>query len=239
MSRQFGIIVLVVGFAMGFAVATLLFSQGADDSGLQSRGQVASVEKRIQASEKHIQEYDPNVFSMPQTPTANNAVEDTGSPVSLLKSEEKVQVSHQVADPEAIRYIWGDLIDELGLDTKKSNELMRLYATTTGADRPARLREELGEAGYQAYLDYLPTLPLRSEIVPFKAELAKRNISLDRETEKMLLQIIREEQPPGQAADGNDSQSQEQIRQRIYHRASGIFSGEALSLFKAWGGKRL
>lgn len=239
MSRQFGIIVLVVGFAMGFATATLLFRQGADDSGPRQKGHTAFVEKHIQESEKHVQEYESNVFSIPRTPTANNALEDTGAPVSQVKSEEGVQAPNQAQDKEAIRYVWGGLIDELGLDTKKANELMRLYGTTKAADRPARLREELGEAGYQAYLDYLPTLPLRNEIVPFKAELAKRNIPLDRETEKMLLQIIREERPPGQPDDANDSRSQEQIRQRIYQRSSGIFSGEALSLFKAWGEEKL
>lgn len=235
MSRKYGIIVLVVGFAIGFATAALLFRQGADDFGSQRKGPAAFMGKRIQESEKYSQEYEPNVFSIPRTPTANNALENTGSPVSRVKSEE---APNQARDKEAIRYVWGDLIDELGLDTKKANELMRLCATTKGTDRAAKLREELGEAGYQAYLDYLPTLPLRSEIVPLKAELAKRNIPLDRETEKTLLQIIREERPPGQS-DGNDSQSQEQVRQRIYSRASGIFSGDALSVFKDWGERRL
>jgi hypothetical protein len=156
-----------------------------------------------------------------------------------VNSEESVQAPNQAQDKEAIRYVWGDLIDELGLDSKRANELMRIYLDTKETDREAKLHEELGEAGYQAYLDYLPTLPLRSEIVSLKAELANRNITLDRETEKTLIQIIREEQTSVQSGEVPDSRSDERIRERIYQRVSGVFSGESLSLFKAWGQGKL
>lgn len=232
MSRQFGIIVLAVGFAMGFATAALLFRQGADDSRLQRKDNAA-------IAHNHIQGPGPDYASSPQALSADHSSEHPVASFSKTKGAENVQASNQASDKEAIRYIWGDLIEELGLDTEKAKQLEQIFYDPNIKDPQAKLREELGEGGYQAYLNYLPTLPLRQEIVPFKAELAHRNIPLDRETEKMLLQIIREEQPSAQPGKVNDNRSQSQIRERIYHRAAGIFSGESLSLFKTWGERRL
>jgi hypothetical protein len=234
MSQRFLIIVLVVGFAMGFAAATLLFRQGTDESESQSRGPSISTEKRT-----HYPESQYASQSHPYGSSANSDNEDSSTPVSGQKSEERVQTASQAESIGLIPGQWGDLVDKLGLDYNKANELMKIYINITGPDREARLREALGDAGYQAYLDYLPTLPARGVVASFKNELASRDIPLPRETEQKLLEIVCEELPVKPSEWDNENRSEHQARERIYQRASGVLSGEALALLKPGHKSRL
>lgn len=230
MSRRSGIIVLVAGVTLVLATAVLRHRLDPQSGGL------------VAAVEKHTQESVSNSVTTPQPLSANIPSEHPIATASDTKNEDNSVPAPTKAEKqkeEAIRYVWAGLIDELGLDTERATQLYNIFLDPDVVDPNAKLREELGEAGYQAYLNYLPTLPLRQEIVPFKVELAQKGIPLDRETEKSLIQIVREELPPrlaGKAVNVVDLQAQEeQARERIYKRASGMFSGEALSVFKAWG----
>jgi hypothetical protein len=150
------------------------------------------------------------------------------SPAGQLENPDRTALYNIV-----FSFLWGDLIEQLGLSTERARELEKIFSDPAIKDPQAKLREELGEAGYQAYLDYLPTIPLRNELVPFEVELAKRGTPMDRETEKMLLQIIREEKKPIKPGEDYDAgRTQKQLRERIYQRASGVLSPEARALFK-------
>lgn len=79
----------------------------------------------------------------------------------------------------------------------------------------------------------MPTLPLRQELMPFKIELAKRGMTMDRETENALLPLIREEKQPIKPGEDYDlSRAQKQLRKLIYQCASGVLSAESLAVFK-------